>query len=598
MLRYCTWWLCLVGCLAFCACESEEDNAVITSDSNDFVKVNMAMAFERINAADTRMSEANTQGNSSKDQYQALGLDNVYLVPFSKSESTPPISDNSQRLRNYNPKLTLDGTFNDQKNRLYTAMFTPRGTGAFLVYAHPTGGGPDASPTDKFAHGSTIPSGLNNDALDEKASSITFSPDLIGDDNSAYQDALAAAEKMADYMTAVANARYLNGTRYIYWRDQRGDAGKLYSDFTHDGYPFSIANAEAMKTLLNTFKSYSGFDDYMSAAVTKAVDNALKTSNYNQWSSFNGISTLPNGLIVFKWLDIQHKFIVLTHETGKPYLNPNIVDPTTLAYPMQLWYYANSKIHTSVVENLSEDDLRQIFNKSPWGTKVLTNDVFAESDGVINDQTTVVAIDNLLNYGVSRLKMKIKAGVGNFPVSANQTVQNSLVHWKGLMLTHQHNARYDFQPLDDGSYYIVYDSDLKKRNSTDPIILAQKQSEDNVNHTLVIPSLEHEKIFLIAELFNSSTVNFIGHNGCVIPPQTYFYMVGQLDPAAGTKPTNSPANGNMVFESDMYTFVEAVINNFEGAYNYVPDLTSPALVLGLEVNFNWEQTEPKGVWLN
>jgi hypothetical protein len=194
--------------------------------------------------------------------------------------------------------------------------------------------------------------------------------------------------------------------------------------------------------------------------------------------------------------------------------------------------------------------------------------------------------------------MRIKSSKGQFTVNGTQPLTNSYILWKGLLLTHQHNAGYDFQPLEDGSYYMMYDNDVKKRNGQSSEI-STSLSNDKANYLLVMPSLEHEKMYVIAELFNNTTnVTFTGHKGCVIPPQTYFYMVGELDPAQGSKPNGSPANGKMVFESYMFTNVDATIKDFEGAYNYVPDLTSPALVLGLEVNFNWEQTEPKSVWLN
>ena len=69
-------------------------------------------------------------------------------------------------------------------------------------------------------------------------------------------------------------------------------------------------------------------------------------------------------------------------------------------------------------------------------------------------------------------------------------------------------------------------------------------------------------------------------------------MVGELDPTAVS------ATAAKVFESDKYTKVDAVLNDFEGAYNYVPDLTSPALVLGLKIDLSWQQTEPSSVWLH
>ena len=125
-----------------------------------------------------------------------------------------------------------------------------------------------------------------------------------------------------------------------------------------------------------------------------------------------------------------------------------------------------------------------------------------------------------------------------------------------------------------------------------------KNKWSDANHTLVLPSKPGEKVFIILEMFyngsykvgsdTSNAPTLTGYKGYPIFPQSYFYLVGELDPGSAKK----------TFESDKVAVVKASINSLEGAYNYVPDLNSPALVLGLKVELSWQQTEPKSVWLH
>ena len=313
---------------------------------------------------------------------------------------------------------------------------------------------------------------------------------------------------------------------------------------------------------------------------------------------------MPDGLIAFKWDDANHQFVALHHGNSKEYLNPPIADPSVMAYPAQLWYYANSKIRTSENSDLTEDDIKKIFINGKNWTEVLANEIFTPVMGgntVVNSQTKVAAVDNTLNYGVSRMLSSVKTSTGNIPIDPEKTatVVNSSIQWRGVLVTNQHKAGYDFQAVDDGTDYIVYDSKILKSDNNN-ITLSKSSllpnSGGNSNHgihTLLVPTLTNEKVYMIAELYNNSNNTTItGNGGCVIPPKTCFYMVGKLDPTAVS------ATAAKVFESDKYTKVDAVLNDFEGAYNYVPDLTSPALVLGLKIDLSWQQTEPRSVWLH
>ena len=74
-------------------------------------------------------------------------------------------------------------------------------------------------------------------------------------------------------------------------------------------------------------------------------------------------------------------------------------------------------------------------------------------------------------------------------------------------------------------------------------------------------------------------------------------MLAKLDPTALSE-ANLNGNPRQVFISDKCTKVNLILNSLDGAYNYVPDVRSPALTLGLEVEFDWQQADPETIWLH
>lgn len=608
-LRYFTWLTCLFSCFAFSACEGEVIDTDVSADSG-MTEVQLGFSVGEDIGADTRMTAANTQAGST---ITYLGLDYVNVVPFNINSETPPVSATSQRLKRTNSLLILNEntTSGNVRKHYYSTMLIPSGTKSFLVYGRPVGGGDGASVADKYAHGSLIPSGLEGDATDDNASSITFVPDLIADDEentAAYTSALTMAQTIATYLTDLANASYTADGQTVYWRNQTGNAQMVYSSLTNDGHVFTIASGAELKKQLEFIRDYTGYnDDNLTTAIKNKAKIPLDNKNLGKWNSFSGISNMPNGLIAFKWDDSNHQFVALHHGNSKGYLNPPIANPDIMTYPAQLWYYANSKIRTSENADLTDDEIRNIFiNNKNWTSVVLENENFQPVKGgntVITSQTKVVAIDETLNYGVSRLMSSVRASLGNIPVNSEgtATIERGKIQWRGLLLTNQHKAGYDFQAVDDGTKYMVYDAAIVNKdnnnitlsgNSLLPSGATSVVSNHGI-HTLVVPTITNEKVYMIAELYNSGTnITISGNGGCIIPPQTYFYMVGELDP------TEVSSTDAKVFESDKCTKVNAVLNNFEGAYNYVPDLSSPALVLGLKIELSWQQTEPRSVWLH
>lgn len=589
-----------MSCFTFIACEGGElqDSADDFLD-NDLVEVKMALSAGASVNASTRMTTENTQADNGVNTYR--GIDKLYLIPFSSSiPSESPVNEASLRLQKNSAYTSHEVSYqqeNNRENRVYDTFLVPSGTNSFLVYAWPDGGGPDAASDDKFAYGSLIPVGLDVQSVTtDRANGITVRLDKVWDDDEgeSYVTNYDKAKEVATYLSNVAKANVDGEPLY----KQKGTIGDMFLALSHDGYPFPYDAPyiqQKLKDLSDYFKNYKG---------TQAVYNEInKNNNYYKftngtWDPLSNLIVYPNGVFLFKWDEGEEKFVLLDSRNSKSIINPPIMNHKYLSYPAQLWYYANTPIHTS-----TEDLQNNVFNDT-WSN--VLNDPRFKADGNVSYDTKVVAVDKKIDYAVGRLATKIHVGSSNSSLPGLPQINQ--LQLKGVMVTHQYKAGYDFQALetdntesDDDPYYVIYDRDVKTKNDKGeitPIIPPGKNKWSDPNHTLVLPSRPGQKVFIILEMFyngsykvgsdTSNAPTLTGYKGYPILPQSYFYMVGQLDPGAAKK----------AFESDKVATVNASINSLEGAYNYVPDLNSPALVLGLKIELTWQQAEPKSVWLH
>ena len=585
------WLVFLCSLIGFIACEKGE--AELTASDDDTVAVELALSVsDNEETAVTRMTATNTQGNNvDGGSYTFRGLDYVYLFPFHTNLSTPPISGTSQPLKDRHVILSSGEVYKNYRSFTYSTIKMPKKTNSFLVYARPSGGGAQSTPTSKFAFGSLSSDIVETDAINTSASSIIFTPDKIWDDDnlSSYTNYKTTLSDIATYLTTVANAN-VNGTPLY---AQTGDLGILFSALSNDGHPFPYGSAYIQQKLkdLDSY-NYTGLSQNVKSMISQRYSYF---NSQNAWGKLK-LDNYPKGVFLFQWQDATNCFVVLDNVASKTEINPSILDPKYFAYPAQLWYYGNSSIYTT-----SQELESTAFKKDNWNN-VLSNDKFV-ANGEVDDNTTAVAITNKLQYGVSRLKLRIHAGASSLP----NLKTLDLLQLKGVMVTHQYKAGFDFQPLatnnteDEDPYYVIYDADVQ--NSKGGVITPPGNNKwSDPNHTLLLPTKAGDKVYVIAEFFYNGKFEVGKNNNAPLIPgyrdnpifqQTYFYMVGELDPGLD-------ANNQQIqaFVSGKYTAVDATINNFEGAYNYVPDLSSPSLVLSLKLELKWEQTEPNSVWLH
>jgi len=615
-------------------------------------EVNMGFTLGKKNAS-TRMTEDNTKGDANKS---FGGINYVKVIPYHLANGVNLVikefpsgsgsyqEDGVLRLMGYTD-------YNQNQARVYSTLWVPSTTNAFIAYGRSENGGSDASASNKFTYGSALVRGLYKTEVEAK--DIYFFPEAVDpkdysslsdpnddDPNTDFSAVKSTAEDIADFLKDVAEAintaagMTTGGLESTVARD-------LFLRLTHDGCLFSL-NTQSLVSLLQGI-----CDDADNAKLNELIYAALPTNgaitrdrqevtgetptyiygdfsipNTSPWYDFPNPGNLPQGVIVFQWNSYHKVFDVLDSRSSIARINPEIVSPELFAYPAQLWYYTNSRIHTYDTD-LDETKWTSYFNTSlnqtgSWGTDKTE----------VDSWTRTLIIDKPLNYGVARLQMQVMPETTNGmlkSVAANGEESNidvTKLKWSGVLVSLQHPVDFSFSPLTElpsatssqqssgggegnaGSQsstqntqkefmnYVVYDRVCADDGKFPP--LSVSESSAHTNYTLLFPSAEDEKIYIIAEFLNDSDTTITGHNLCVIPPGSRFYLVGELEIPADQISTY----GNQVFVSDGTTVVKSKIKDFTGAYNYVPDVLSPALVLSLEINLKWEQLKPESHWLN
>ena len=641
-----TWRFILLGSLLLSAC-AKEDVEPVVSTTEVVVDRDIQLAFGTTIAAQegatTRMSRTNTQADG-----QFRGIDYLCFIPFAEERKirTGDTSLLSKvgffKMDSYKDPVSTQypevGTYYDKhtvSNSLYYASKVPVNTRSFLMYGRPSGGGVTDTSANKFAMGSLVVSEVLGSTDNVAASDITFEPDQIYRDNPAnntpyksdkttFDNAKTYAQLMVNFMNELAQTDYTDGVK---WYEAPAESAEktLFDQFKHNGLTFTLGNDQLPTMLTNLYANPNMPEALKTAMETMVASNTYKNyisrsngtfSVKGNWSGFPRTGSLPNGMFVFKWIDYDHQFVLLDAEkSAMSYsqytaLSPQIQDPSTLAFPAQLWYYGNSTIHTRRSE-LTEEEINYIIKGQngvvPW-TSIDFDEYFDKN--VVEPETQAAVIDYPMNYGVSRLevnaKMTTSSLVHNQQGGGTYQISSGAIQFKGIMVTNQHKAGFDFQPI-DYAFNVLYDNNIMNNRPTPAIFTLDTNYFDrNKVNILTLPSYPSEEVYIIAEFYllknklpdeYKTTPLRIGNTNCEIYPNTCFYMLAKLDPTALSE-ANLNGNPRQVFISDKCTKVNLILNSLDGAYNYVPDVRSPALTLGLEVEFDWQQADPETIWLH
>lgn len=552
--------------LAFCflflteGCIDDE----LQQNQNDDVVADLAFAVVGKSNPSTRMTSSIVQ--DAGQPYRGITIRQI--VPFAV---TGKITVNDLPKRFF---IVGDGDkpVDERPYYYYNDCSIMRGVNAFLSYGRAT-----QASTDKHINGclvETFPAGM-------EPKDIRFSLESI------YPTIHQNAEELASYMTKIAKAEG-NG---ISWKNAPDATMRLmYMNFVYQigasssgeilpGSATDIkAYTQALKIDLNAL-TLTNADDI---AIRTAIINKIETEYNNSWDNFPASIGLPDGAIVIRW--DGEKFVPQLTYTS--FADINGID--RFAYPAELYYYGNSRIKTSNIDNR-----RGAYTDREW------SDVLADyeyDNASVNGNTQAVAIKDPLQYGVAHLQIALKktdtsvledarginvpVGTENFPLT-------------GIIVGGQLPVGFDFSP--NTSYPVYSEGDVKfiYDNQLPTLYLSSSADATEVTNTLVLQSYDHQKVPVLLEFINNSGVDFKGQDG-IVYQGTKFYLAGEVDPADGTGGDTSAVG--RVFTQDHTTTLNMKVTSLAKAYNVVPNLLSPRLELGIQLVL-WTSTTPEEIVL-
>lgn len=487
----------------------------------------------------TRMDEAIVQVEGQPFR----GMTVERIIPFATTSS---VTTSDQ------PMDFILGPVQTPKERFYyypDCLFL-EGTASMLVYGKASA----AESSTKVSNGSLtafFPVNLY-------PSGISFQLEQMFTDT---ENAPEKASQIANYLTTIANsagwAESTDGTLHNYYEQFIGKSEEGYSILA--GSSASVAAyIMSLKDKINELP-----ESDIKVAILANIDTTYPTD-------YPGIINLPDGAATLQWDSSQGKFVTLTETTATAPIN----NLTHFTYPPELWYYANSCIRTST-EKVGEDVYA---SANDWTT--LRNNNYSEDDAVVNHNTQSVAITDVLQYAVARLKIVLTDMPETLqdatePVAQSITANSTIFPLTGIIIGGQRTLGFDFtpiEPLTDEDVRFIYDSHVPASGTI---------------NTLVLQSYDNETVRFALEFLNNSGVAFQGAGG-IIFPNTKFYLIGSVDPS--TQDSSIDYN-KRVFTRDCTTELQMQVVSLKKAYNVMPNLLSPRLELGVVVYDSWHVTE-------
>lgn len=576
-----TWILSLLG-MMMVSC-SEGDDMV-----NETVPQQCDILFSVGKPAGMRMADAvvQTEGQAFR------GLQSLLVVPFKTSGDNVPVTASDVPL--LSSVTNAQKVTNAKNNNFYYVVSCSlmKGVNRVLAYGRAAYEENLAAAEDNGALEIRYNGALATSLRDRmNPSELTFNLKSICNTTDAHDDAKA----LAAYLTSIAKTDGWSTTT-------DGQLKDYYRDFINiDGEGTGIiagsatnvkAYVDALKTQITAIKDLSTTPETSKTLCGKILasinDNTAISGN-----TYPVALGLPDGVAALRWMEDvtetdedKYKFMVRTQTTTMD----NINGINRYTYPAELWYYTNSGIQTSTNE-VKEEDYK---NATSWGSLL---NVY-QSGTVVNDRTRSVAVKDALQYGVARLQCTLKSINVQLKDAKNEVVNNAIDDYLPLtsvIVGAQHTVGFDFKPRG-------VQSDVDGRFIYDTAVGSRANDSWTVN-TLVLQTYDGEKVPVVLEfqnnivIENNERVAFTGKDG-VIYPGCKFYLVAMLDPADYTN-TNAPdAAKGRVFTQDYTTAVEMKITSLANAYSCMPDLLSPRLEIGVQVQTKWIQSTTTTVKLN
>lgn len=580
-----------IVCLLLLACY-DYDGAFKETREIDLtpVKTQFSLAFSGVNIKPTRMSEEIVQG---QEDPVFRGIQNVSLIAHA---TVPSGTDEPDGFKEWTPVLLPVNDAYPSPNsptQFYADITVPQYTDQFLFYAEARSKGIN----NYHVNGCLTPDGLTTISDSWSPDDISFSLQPI------YSTGSSKADRLAQYLTDIAVA-----LRNRISTSPKADAiTKQYNNIKKNKAGSSASVLALIRQL------YANLEDNgdMAAVGGAITDDGLATIDGNGVITFDSSLEgypedigLPDGAALMDWKDGENKFEPVTpgSNIGLEGTEFKVAALDTYVYPPSLYYWVDSHVRTSsTIEMYHYEDwlharqMGYVVNgvedtDTSWKHFLDMNEYSEES--FVDVYSHSVALSDEIHYGVARLDITVKAETAVLLDAANRQVHftSSAFPIKGILIGDQKPVDYKFEQNSQAlSSNIVYDTEL-------PEGMVLSTSKTPVNSTLVLESCQDTStpINIAVEFENNSGFDFFGYSDDndykpIIPNGTRFYLVGHLSMA-----DTQSAGQDRIFKQGSITHADFVVKNLSNAYNVVPDLRNPRLVLGLSANLFWQ----KGVKLS
>lgn len=549
-----------------------EDGALL-QDTNNGEPVAAAVAFavnNHNNTASSRMSSAVVQ----EEGQSYRGIEMRGIIPFTVEGKIT----SADMPKFFQVVGEGEKPVDSRAYYYYDKCSLTKGVASFLSY----GRAPQITPENKAANGSVVET-----FADMAPKDIRFSLESIS--NKVVHD---KANGLAHYMTQIATAK----GNEIAWKDAPSNTLKvMFLNFINqievslggNTLPGSTANikayTQALKTTLNSL-SLTGDDAAIRTAIIAKIDeNADKLAPAGDWGNFPASIGLPDGAAAVRW--DGEKFVAEVSNTSLADING--ID--RFAYPAELYYYGNSRIKTSNIDNRKSS-----YSDQDW------SDVLADyeyDNSAVGPNTQAVAIIEPLQYAVANLQIKLKE-TENYLEDAKGTnveVGTNKFPLTGIIVGGQMPVGFDFKPTT--SYPVYSEADMKYiyDNQLPALYLSSEADATLLTNTLVLQTYDNKKVPVALEFINNSDKDFVGVDG-IVYKGTKFYLVAEIDPSEFSGDPRTEIR-DRVFTQDYTTTLNMKVTGLAKAYNVVPNLLSPRLELGIELVTRWVSTTPEEVIL-
>ena len=575
------------------SCSTFDEDALNEAREKVVAQISLSVSGKN----DTRMADNVVQENSN-----FLGMQEISLIPFAKSvvanEPDEPIASGDHNIGSR--ILLADLGVNDlqayNKSKLYSDVFIPVGTNAFLVYGH------SAHADNAYAtNGKIVPTGL-----DGNPAGMTFSLQPIcgevtniGTEQAPINGAAGATgNKILDYLNTIFETQ----EGVFDWSSSSYPVLNGLYDMVTEMKAGASASVEAFVQQIYDALKGSVTVDYVKPVlkailcVTNLPETLPDAANVTLPDDCDGYPAdcgLPDGTAVIQWNPTSKKFEAITNQNNLGALN---VDVTNFTYPAELWYRSNSRINTDY-ESRAEDYATEITWEGVLGT-------YLEEISAVNAATKSIAIRRQLQYAVGRLDLRLEAKNGNTTLTslvdkAGTSFNVSDLPITGILVGQQSPVNYLFQSKwqgDTDPLYTIYDSAIE----------GTINAEANVyTHTLVLETAKDQPVNIAIELQNNSGESILTRvpgddEDQIIPNGCKFYLVGQLvikseDGNGGytyieNYSETDPAK-NRVFCQDHVTQVTFTVSDLTKAYYVIPPLSNTDIEFSLGV-INWKMSTP------